>query len=122
MVKNSMLKIALEDAGLTTVIGDVVGQYGMVTVTEDIVEPAKLLKEFTKQYAEIEPAFGVLDKNKISGEQITQLAELPGREQLLGMLAGTMVGVIRNTMGVLNGVTRDFVQVLRAREDKLNEK
>lgn len=122
MVKNSMLKIALEDAGLTSVIGDVVGQYGMVTVTDDIVEPAKLLKEFVKQYSDIQPAFGVLDKNRITGDQITQLAELPGRDQLLGMLAGAMIGVLRNTMGVLNGVTRDFVQVLRAREDKLSEK
>lgn len=122
MVKNSMFKIALEDAGLTEVIGDVVGQYGMVTVTEDVVESAKLLKEFVKQYSDIKPAFGVLDKNKISGEQITQLADLPDKDQLLGMLAGALVGVLRNTMSVLNGATRDFVQVLRAREDKLNEK
>ncbi|HOU75835.1 MAG TPA: 50S ribosomal protein L10 [Candidatus Dojkabacteria bacterium] len=121
MVKNSMFKIALENAGLTEVIGDVVGQYGMVSATGDIVEPAKMLKEFVGKYEDIKPAFGVLDKNKISGEQITQLAELPDKDQLLGMLAGALVGVLRNTMSVLNGATRDFVQILRAREENLSK-
>lgn len=121
MVKNSIMKIALEEANVTDIIGDMVGQYGLINATEDVVEPAKLIKEFAKENANVEPAFGVLDNERIAKEQIVQLADLPSKDQLRGMVAGTMIGVIRNTMGVLNGAVRDFTQLLSAREDALNK-
>lgn len=113
MVKNNMMKLAADNALGEGKLSDLIGQYGLVSAREDIVEPAKLIKDFMKIGGEgFSPAFAVLEGNVIEGSKIVQLADLPSKDQLRGMLAGTMVGVMRNFMGVVNGATRDFMNVV----------
>jgi len=46
------------------------------------------------------------------------LAQLPGKEQLLGMLLGTLNAPITNFVNVLEGNIKNFVYALSAIKDK----
>jgi large subunit ribosomal protein L10 len=121
MVKNTVFKIAFEEARTKEEIDDLVGQYGVVTTGDEVVTPAKYLKEFGDKYEDVDAAFGFLDNKKIDGSKIWQLADLPSKDQLLGQLVGTMSAPVRDFMSVANGPARDFVGVLRALKDEKEE-
>ena len=82
------------------------------------VAPAKVLIDFAKKNAELEIKVGVLDKKLLTRNDLTVLAELPGKDVLLGKLVSVMAAVPTSFVRVLNGVPGSFVQVLNAYCDK----
>jgi large subunit ribosomal protein L10 len=52
---------------------------------------------------------------------VTQLAELPGREQLLGQVVGVLQAPISGFVNVLAGTLRGLVNVLNARVDQMEK-
>ncbi len=60
----------------------------------------------------------MLDGKLLTKSDISALAELPGREVLLGKLVSVMAAVPTSFVTVLSGVPRSFVQVLNAYCDK----
>jgi large subunit ribosomal protein L10 len=50
--------------------------------------------------------------------ELTALADLPGREVLLGKLVSVMAAVPTSLVTVLSAVPRSFVQVLHAYSEK----
>jgi large subunit ribosomal protein L10 len=55
----------------------------------------------------------------MNAADIIQLAKLPGRNQLLTMLLGSMNAPISSFVGILGGLLGGFVRVLNAYKDKL---
>jgi large subunit ribosomal protein L10 len=80
----------------------------------DTVAPARILHTFAKTHDNITLLAGALEGNTLSFEQVTALAQLPTREQLLGQLVGVMAGPARGFVTVLTGVQRQTVYVLAA--------
>ena len=115
VIPKRLLKIALKNAGL--------GEYdpgaseGQVAVIwgPDTVAPAKTLYEFAKDKTEVlRLVAGVLEGRTLSIGEVTALAQLPSREQLLGQLVGVLSGPARGLVTVLSGVQRNTVYVLQA--------
>ena len=55
---------------------------------------------------------------KLAVEQLKPLADLPGRDGLLGMLLGALQGVTVKFVSTLNEVPRKFVGTLEAVKEK----
>ena len=91
VVKNRLMKLALEETDLPDITSALTGPTGVVFGNEGVVEPAKVLSDFAKDHDE-RPAFklGVLERKILEPEQIDRLAKLPPREQLLAELAGAL--------------------------------
>jgi len=121
MVKNTIYKLAMKEVLGENFDEGLSGQLGVIITKDNVVEVAKLLGEYTKRSKLLTPAFGYLGENKIDGDRIKQLADLPNREQLLGQVTGTMIGVLRGFMTVLGGSARDFTYLLNARSGSLKE-
>lgn len=96
----------------TTISGQVAVVWG-----SDAVFPAKTVFDFAKNES-IRLVAGTLDGALLTTEQVTALAQLPSREQLLAQLVGTMVGPIRGLQTVFTGAQRQLVQVLAAVADQ----
>jgi large subunit ribosomal protein L10 len=119
MVKNTVFGIAYDEVVGEDNLDELIGQYGVVVVRDEVVSPAKLLQEFGKKYESVEAAFGILEGEKVSGKKIWQLADLPSKEQLRGQVASTIIAPLRDFVSVANGPLRDFVGVLNAiKEEK----
>ena len=109
--KNTLAKRALTELGLEAASEFMDGPTGWA-FSNDPVAPAKILKEFSLQAKTISMVGGVLEGKVISAEQLTTLAMLPSRDQLLAHLVGTVAAPLRNFVGTLTAVPRNLVNVL----------
>lgn len=119
VVKNTMLRIAAQQAGIEGVAEHLKGTTAMAFSTEDAVAPAKVISEFIKknkldENGVLEIKAGLLDGQVISLDEVKALAALPSREVLIAKILGSMQAPISNTVNVLHGVLRKTVYVLEA--------
>ncbi len=85
---------------------------------DDPVAPAKVLVKFSKNNEKLSVKAGMVEGNLVDLGQIENLATLPSREELLGMLLRTMNGPATGFVNVLAGNIRNLVGVLSAIKDK----
>jgi large subunit ribosomal protein L10 len=123
VVKNTMLRIAAQDAGIEGLDEHLSGTTALAFSTEDAVAPAKVINDFIKKNKledteVLQIKAGMLDGKVIALEKVKELASLPSREELLAKLLGSMNAPISNTVNVLQGVIRNCVYALNAVREK----
>ena len=115
VVKNSLLKLASKGTDLELMGSFFIGPTALVlSYNDDPISPAKALTNFSKDHPELQIKAGVLDGKVIDFSQISALADLPGREVLLGRMLSLFTSSLSGLMGVLSGVPRKFIHVLAA--------
>ena len=90
MVKNTLTKIAANEAGINELDDLFQGSSAVAFVTGDPVEAAKGLRDFAKDNPALVIKGGVVDGKALSADEIKKLADLESREVLLAKLAGGM--------------------------------
>ncbi|MEK7499351.1 MAG: 50S ribosomal protein L10, partial [Patescibacteria group bacterium] len=121
VVPKRLLSIALAGAKLTFNPMEHEGQMAVIT-GKDGVSPAKVLFAFAKGKANLRLVAGLLEGKEITASDISALAALPGRQELLGQLVGVLAGPMRGMAQVLSGVPRATVLVLQAIADQKSAK
>ncbi|MGM9988783.1 MAG: 50S ribosomal protein L10 [Bacillaceae bacterium] len=94
--KNSLTRRAAEAAGLEGINEVLTGPNAIAFSNEDVVAPAKILNDFSKEHKALEIKAGIIEGNITSVEEVKALAELPSREGLLSMLLSVLQAPIRN--------------------------
>ena len=120
VIKNTLLRLAAKGTDAECLDEYLSGPTAIALACEDPVAPAKALVEFAKKNDVFELKAGVLDGKLLAVSDITALAELPSREELLATMLGSMSAPATNFVGVLAAVPRSFVQVLAAIKDQKN--
>jgi large subunit ribosomal protein L10 len=117
VLKNTLARRAVEGtpfAGLSQHMkGPLV--YG---ISPDPVATAKVLNEFAKANEKLIIRAGAMPNAVISAKEVTALALMPSREELLAKLAGTMQAPIVKFVRTLNEVPSRFARTLAAVRDK----
>jgi large subunit ribosomal protein L10 len=62
------------------------GPIAVAYSNEKFVETAKVLVEFEKESKKIKIISGFIEKKQVSGKQVSEVAKLPGKEQMLTQL------------------------------------
>lgn len=109
--KNTLARRALRELDLESAADCMEGPMAWA-FSSDPVAPAKILKEFAKKSKKVTMVGGVLGGKAVTAEQLTALASLPSREQLLGQVVGTIAAPLSNLVGVLNAMPRNLVNVI----------
>lgn len=117
VVPKRLLKIALSGANFTFDPMNHEGQMAIITGS-DAVSPAKILADFAKGKENLRLVAGVLEGKEIAAAEVSALAKLPSKQQLLGQLVGVLSGPMRGFAQVLSGVPRATVYVLQAIADQ----
>lgn len=118
VVKNTLARIALTD-GKHDVLKDKFHENcGVALAFDDPVQVAKALSDFAKKSKIFKLRCASLDGKEMSPEQIEALAKLPGREQLLAQLLGTMNAVPTNLVSLFANLVRGLLYALKAIEEK----
>ncbi|ENH95867.1 50S ribosomal protein L10 [Gracilibacillus halophilus YIM-C55.5] len=94
--KNTMTSRAAEEAGLTELNDVLVGPTAIAFSPEDVVAPAKVIKNFSKEHEALEIKGGVIEGSVASLEQLHDLADLPNYEGLVSMLLSVLQAPVRN--------------------------
>ncbi|MBY0498900.1 MAG: 50S ribosomal protein L10 [Nitrosomonas sp.] len=111
VIKNSLVRRAVADTPYAELAKHMVGPlvYGIGT---DPVAAAKVLHEFSKGNDKFVIKVGAIGNQVISRDEITALAALPSRDELLSKLLGTMQAPIAKFVQTLNEVPTRFVRGL----------
>ena len=87
-------------------------------IGSDPVAAAKVLYEFSKSNDKFVIKAGAMANLVMTNKEIASLAVLPGRDELLGRLLGTMQAPVANFVRTLNEVPARFVRGLAAVRDQ----
>ena len=105
VVKNTLTRIAVTDAGLETQLSSLLsGPSAIAFVGGDVVEAAKTLRDFSKANPLLVIKGGVLDGKAINATEIVKLADLEPREVLLAKLAGAMKASLAGAAATFNAL------------------
>jgi len=86
VVKNTLFKRALKDAGYQEIDDHLKGPIGVVFSENDLSEISKILKEFKKEQEKFSFSLGIMDKVIYNEEQINRIADIPSKEVLLAQI------------------------------------
>jgi len=116
--KNRLARRAAEDAGLTDLLPLLEGPVAIAFVHGDAVPAAKALRDFGRTNPELVVKGGLLGPRLMSAADLSALADIPPREQLLAMLAGGFQAPLTKAAGLFQAFTRNFAYGVRALIDQ----
>lgn len=92
--KNTLTKRAVEETGYdlnSYLIGPTA-----ISFSSDELAPVKVLSDFAKKHENLKLKAGVVEGKVANVEELNSYALIPSRDGLLTMLAGGMIGVVRD--------------------------
>jgi large subunit ribosomal protein L10 len=121
VVKNSLAKRAAVGTSFEAFSNDFKGPTAVVYTGRDPVAMAKALTMFVKSAPSMTIKAAVVQGRAVSAAAVTDLASLPGKNELYAMLLSVLLGPSRQLVTVLSALPRDLVNVLSAAERKRAE-
>ena len=88
VVKNSLFRLAVKEAGLADLGATLTGQLAVVTGQKDVSSAAKVVKTFSAEFDKPKIRFGYLKNQRLESADIVALADLPSIEVLRSKLLG----------------------------------
>ncbi|MBN1326924.1 MAG: 50S ribosomal protein L10 [Candidatus Cloacimonetes bacterium] len=116
--KNTFIKIALNDLGITSLDEYLTGPTAVAASVHDEVSPARELAKFKKDITKDKsyPAFkvGLISGELMFSERLFTLAELPSKEILISMILQGFNAPMAGFVGTLQAILRKFVYTVDA--------
>lgn len=104
VIKNNIVKRALETNGEKGLEEVLEGPTAVIMSDEDYLEPLKAIYKFSKDNEFYKIKGGIVEGKVMTTEELITLAKLPSRQELLGMLAGALLGNISKVAVALDQV------------------
>ncbi len=98
--KNTLTKRALESINVD--LGEHLNGPKAIAFGKDEIAPIKVLSDFAKDHKALEIKVGVVNGDIVDDAKLKELASIPSREGLLTMLAGGLMGTVRDLSICLN--------------------
>lgn len=114
VVKNSLMKLAMEDASVPIPDGSLEGTTAVGFADEDIPGVAKAIVDLSKDAEVVKVKAGIVRGMVYDDKQIERLAELPPLNVLQGQLLGLIEAPASQLAGVLQGSVRQVVNLMKA--------
>jgi large subunit ribosomal protein L10 len=123
VVKNTLTKLAAEQAGTTDVLQLIDGPTAIAFLDAegDPVAVAKVLNEVARANDVLVIRGGLLEGTVVGEDEIKRLATLPPAEVLRAQLVGAVAAPLTTVVGLFTAPLRDLVGVIDARIRQLGE-
>lgn len=118
VVKNTLLRLALKDAGINGMDDVLEGTTAIAISEDDYISSARILNGFSKKNKKLKIKAGFIDGNVVSLEQVQELADLPSQEVLVAKALSSLNAPIQGFYNVLNGTVKGLVVALNAIAEK----
>ncbi len=92
--KNTLMARALNDLNID--LTDSLQGPSALAYSEDQIAPIKVLTDFAKKHPAVILKVGIVDNEVTDKAKLASLATIPSREGLLTMLAGGMIGIVKD--------------------------
>lgn len=121
VAKNTLVKRAAADAGVTGIDDMFVGPTAVAFIGGEPVDAAKALRDFAKSHPLLVIKGGLLDGRKLEAAEVSKLADLESREILLGKMAGAMLATLTKAAYVFNALPSQVARLAAALQEKRTE-
>ncbi len=121
VVKNTLARKALEEAGLPVVDDLLTGPVGIGFCNENVAGVAKAITNYAKSNDKLEVKGGLLGGEVIDEAAIKNLASLPTLDVLRAQLLGLINAPATQLTGIVAGSVRQLVNVVNAYADTEGE-
>jgi large subunit ribosomal protein L10 len=112
VVKNTLMERAADGTDMALLKDHFSGPCAVALSYEDPIAPAKVLVKFSEANKKLEIKAGVVAGQVIDAAGIERLSKLPSEEELLAKLLMVFNGPATGLVTVLSGVLRNFMGVL----------
>lgn len=121
VVKNSLLLLAADAAGLQQFKELADGPTALVVGTDEPVAAARAIHDYITAHPGTPVAIrnAVVSGELVDAEYVQGLATVPPRDELLARIAGGLIGQVTQLLGLLQGTTRNFAALVEARAQQL---
>ena len=92
--KNTLMSRAFNDLGID--LNDSLNGPSAFAYSDDQIAPIKVLSDFAKDHSALVLKVGIVDGEKADQAKLAEYATIPSRDALLTMLAGGMIGLVRD--------------------------
>ena len=103
--KNTLAKRAANENGLE--LDSYLEGPTAISFSNDELAPVKILSEFAKSHEALQLKAGIVEGKVVDSNELGKYAAIPSREGLLTMLAGGMIGVVRDLSICLDLYSKD---------------
>ena len=114
VVKNTLTKIAANEAGISSFDDQLVGPSAIAFVHGDTVAVAKALRDFSKANPLLVVKSGYFDGAPLTASEVGKLADLESREVLLAKLAGAFKASLFGAAYMFNAPLAQAVRTIDA--------
>ena len=123
VVKNTLLKQAIKGKPWSDSFGKLlVGMTGIAWSYEDPSAAAKVLKAFKKDAEKLKIKAGLIEGQILASDAVeSQLATMPGKDELRSMLLATLQAPLTQFVQQLAAPSQNFVYLLAAKEQQGKE-
>ena len=122
VVKNTLFKLVAGDTLTPELENLLAGPTAIVFSKGDVVASTKTTLDFLSKEIRNRPEImvkgGWIDGKIYSVEQVTALSKLPGRDQLIAQVVGTIQAPLSEFVGTLDNIISEFVRTIQAIADK----
>jgi len=118
--KNTLLKIALKENQISedNLDKSLAGQTVTVLSYEDPLATIKSFFSFAEKFENLKAKSGFFESKFVSEKELVALSKLPGKEELIGKLIGSMKSPIFGLVNALGQTRSKAVYVFKAIADK----
>ncbi|MDC1145602.1 50S ribosomal protein L10 [Candidatus Marinimicrobia bacterium] len=118
IAKNTLIKLAAKEAGMSGIDDFLKGPTAMAVSYEDPTNPARVIKDFLKDFDKPSVKGMILDGEVFDANEFERIANLPSKDQLLSKL----VGMLNSPMAKLSSTLGSPVSGLLGALEQLNSK
>ena len=118
VVKNSVFRKACEETEVGELNGGLSGQVAVVTGENEIATAAKVVKEFGQSIDRLSIHFGYHGEERMEGEVVNRLADLPSLDVLRGQLLGTIQAPATAIARVIGTPATMLARAIQAKSEK----
>lgn len=108
--KNNLVKLAAEGTSFESLAKDLSGPNALAIGYDDPVAPAKVIKDAAEKIKELELKAGVIEGEYFDVNGIMAIAKIPGREQLIAKLLGSLNAPVSNFAYLLSNIAEQKEQ------------
>jgi len=120
VVKNTLARRAAVESGHDDFQQVLMGPVGIAFGYDDLGVPIKLLNEFVRSTRlKLEIVGGLVEGRVLNPDQLKQLADLPPREVLISMLAGTILSPLAQLASAINTPLAQLASALEVHKNNL---
>ena len=115
--KNTMMNFAFKGTDFEALAPHLEGPSAIAVSKDDATAPARVIVKFAKDAPQLELKAGVIEGVLYDAKGIAEVAKIPGREELLSRLLGSLQSPVANFARVLNQIAEKGGEAAPAKEE-----